>query len=580
LSSPSACLHCCPMVKWRQEDLPLDRRDSAKHLLPAGLAPLREESDDEAFSVPEPEREPSCQPILLPDASFDLRSLRDTGPASGIAMGDSVCRSRSSGSHAPETPPLPPRRWMKPFGGAHVTGNSIFKGGALPDLLDCGVEPKHSDGERPVSPASSSCRLRPGNASVQMEFEDAGGTLKSSTEAFGPHLEVTVDVDDEKDDPDAVCEPETNPGGTPWVVFRVVTILLVSLWISGAAGSFLSLDHAPGRVVRVEDVDVLTAANASLGVGAGRVSLLQGGEAVHVVWPRPYQFVPHALSCDGSGAHLSISDDFNVYAGPMQKARPVTFQPVAPCTALEGRVVKDLSVACFEGSASPMPMCRGLVLPAEGQRLVDCPLFMPKPPEPESAGDGDTAGDAGAGAATTPPPKTWEIGDEWLEDDNVESVAVNAECFESDSDGGVTDAFAPYRSGCVIVGTRSGRVVQLRMQISGANRLVPVWAMQRRGSPVGPGSLHVLAGGMVLALQQHLGILQALDPAQGNVVGEWRLPLQSTVSWVSLCGGGGTLYLLGNGGEQGAILWRFPMPFEIAGAALGRTDHSQSHAGS
>jgi len=151
----------------------------------------------------------------------------------------------------------------------------------------------------------------------------------------------------------------------------------------------------------------------------------------------------------------------------------------------------------------------------------------------------------------------WEISGGWLNatKERVESVAVDSAC-------GNKKPFMLDSPGCIVVGTTSGRIVQLRRHVSELNQLVPEWAMGQRTRKVDQGSLHVLTGGFVMALRPGLGSIQALDAWDGDQVGEWQLP--SGVEWIAIAGGGDNLYVLGRQGKrQAAALWRFPLPADL-----------------
>jgi hypothetical protein len=166
---------------------------------------------------------------------------------------------------------------------------------------------------------------------------------------------------------------------------------------------------------------------------------------------------------------------------------------------------------------------------------------------------------------------TWKISSDWLQRadkeikqpaERVESMAVNNDCLQRNSRNDIM--FAPDEVGCVVVGTSTGRVVQLRRHLTKKRSLVPERAMQLRDHAVSGGSLHVLKGGIVMTLRPAQGTVQALDTMQGSLVGEWRLP--QDIEWCSLCGGGGNLYILGKdrGSATCKALWRFPVPPELA----------------
>lgn len=308
---------------------------------------------------------------------------------------------------------------------------------------------------------------------------------------------------------------------------------------------------------------------------------LSDGECIDAEWPRRLPFSPHALSCDPTGQHLVVVDDFGVYTGRLHAvvptlehehresaAKPPTlatrFGRAPPCAAFEGQALKDISVICSEGSAvlGTDSACRILALHATGD-IAEC-TFAPAVTAPLASGSGLSFESSVAGSIQPQAPLSaeratvlWKISQDWLDakSENVQSIAVDNECL---GDG----KLEPEEAGCVLVGTASGRIVQLRRHMSGRNELVPVWTIHRRIHSVNPGSLFLLPGGLVLALRPALGVVQAFDAQGGNHVGAWRLPPDA--AWSALCVGGGNVFILGRAGPlQAATLWRFPVPPEL-----------------
>jgi len=370
-------------------------------------------------------------------------------------------------------------------------------------------------------------------------------------------------------------------------------------------------DHEQGGV----------AASKLQDAGEGIIDALLGGEPVNVRWPRHYSFMPRVLGCDSSGTQIVVADDFGIYSGqlsreslpegaaqpavdfqsflasrPSDASQPVVqtpnfeprhqqaltaqFRREAPCTVLEGQTLKDIGLVCSGESA-----CHVLVLHAHGRRLAECPLEIEATALRGVAGlqkdsfQADVAGGrsfddniatrnaAGVTAYAQQaaplqqrgvrPSTTWEISGGWLNatKERVESVAVDSAC-------GKEKSFMLGSPGCIVVGTTSGRIVQLRRHIIQLNQLVPEWAMGQSTRKVDQGSLHVLTGGFVMALRPGLGSIQALDAWDGGQVGEWQLP--SGVEWIAIAGGGDNLYVLGRQGKRrAAALWRFPLPAEL-----------------
>jgi len=130
------------------------------------------------------------------------------------------------------------------------------------------------------------------------------------------------------------------------------------------------------------------------------------------------------------------------------------------------------------------------------------------------------------------------------------------------------DNFSPDLPGCVVVvGTTQGRIVQLQGTAAHDHNLVPQRAMEERQRSVGPGTLHVLSNGFVLALRQHTSTVQAFDANDGASAGEWRLPRE--IQWLAICGGGHSLFFLGLQNKSKVVLFRFAVPDElIDGQAL------------
>jgi len=401
-----------------------------------------------------------------------------------------------------------------------------------------------------------------------------------------------------------------HPGRLPAKVFRLATMMLIILWATGLALPFgvfrefmtkpLTADifvgeiegggegaaeksHRPHRPSH-SGKPVLEASKAELAAerhhSLDNVPRLFGGEVLQVEWPSHSGFVPHSLSCDSTGMHLVVADDLGVYSGqlswmvsakasaqvaaaartlldvpsPVVQGLPgrvenqvlgVHFGHLAPCAALEGQALKDISVVCTGAAAEES--CRVVVLHARGRRLAQCPLAPAKQGE-----DADQE--------AFKPLLTWRISSDWLHrvkksSEQVESFAVNSACLDSD------DAAPSGEVGCVVVGTTSGRIVQLRGAHEERSRLIPERALQQRHRTVGRGSLHVFSNGLVVALRQSSNTVEAFSSELGTMVGQWRLP--NGVNWMVLCGGGDSLFVLGLRDGRHLELHRFPLPAEL-----------------
>lgn len=351
--------------------------------------------------------------------------------------------------------------------------------------------------------------------------------------------------------------------------------------------------------------------------GREDIPALPEGELVKVDWPSHSGFVPRSLSCDPSGNQLVVADDLGVYTGLLspsvalravaaiagvgssggvddlqarrldampsaaeatkelnvvrrgsKQPAAVSFERVPPCTALEGQALKDIGVVCSEVRGGELrSSCRVVVLHARGRRLAECPLHAPN--VENFAMEIATINREHKGVDDPASPRaTWTISSDWLhshhqqKQEYVESIAVNSACHRSEtgSSGIERDAFHPGALGCVVVGTTSGRIVQLR-GAADQKSLVPERAMQQRSRAVNRGSLHVLPTGFVMALRRGFGTVQAFDSALGTAVGEWRLP--TGVHWLTLCGGGENLFVLGLRNRSHVELHRFPLPAQL-----------------
>jgi len=436
--------------------------------------------------------------------------------------------------------------------------------------------------------------------------EKRGGPTRGVSEAIDPFHGPATDYG------------RTEPGKVPWHMIKRGTLLMILLWMTGPLLSFGRVGgplengvpplRAMDSIGARSDRDVDPARVASSAVDAyenNDLEALVEGEPIDVQWPREHSFMPRSLSCDPSGRQLVVADDFGVYSGHLwpeadSGARKlqglsdlsIKISRAPPCTAFEGQTLKDIGVVCTNGAATESS-CRVLVLHAHGRRLTECPLIQNSSREALAPTAGEVPLKTGSGLqgesplaepstndtsptvmrehrarrraphkrkAVVKPVVTWRIAGQWLDvkKERVESVAVNNECLAQDrrTTGG---AFHPDAPGCLVVGTTSGRVVQLRRHVTQSKELVPEWSMQKRTHAIGQGSLHVLPGGIVMALRPKQGTLQALDVQRGDVVGEWKLP--QGISWITLCGGGRSLYMLGRALHSSKVgLWRFPIP--------------------
>jgi len=427
-------------------------------------------------------------------------------------------------------------------------------------------------------------------------------------------------------------------GEAPWLVFRFVTLVLSGLYAAGALWSisllagFVGLRLNPLPIIQDLEVSsdssgpvgaLITGAGLALDMG-GEVSAeswiaegpevgpelprLPDGQAVETIWPYSRNFAPRALSCDANGRRFVVADDFGIYTANLtleveddydrresdelharrRERFRARFQRAPPCPQLDGRMPRDADMICSRDPRRPNEdeSCSALVLHEVGDRaaITECPLNLGR-----NVGSSRRNGTQGKSKSSSP--HSWEILTDWLDDQKheaIETVAINP--------GGPSDASAEFGldlTGCLLVGTTSSRLVQLRRHVANQDQLVPLWATRprrhMRWGGVGPvisqakGSVHILPHGVVIVLQPWTKAdspmdvpspftMWAIDLATGAVLGEWELPRGT--QWQSLCGGGdNTLWLLGR--ETGldepsdeaasgpSALWRLPLPHEL-----------------
>jgi len=360
-------------------------------------------------------------------------------------------------------------------------------------------------------------------------------------------------------------------GTIPWLALRSGTRLLSGLWALGFLWSIAFLVASTLPLAMGGERDVVDMVRGSVLAMAGIKDFsasdalpLSEGVMMHILWPRRFGFIPTASSCDLSGQHLVVADGFGVYAGTLSEddAANTSLQRMWPCAAFEGHMIQDMSVACHSSDAAGDASCSVMVLHGHGKSLTDCPLVsMPR----------TRGGDA---THEEKPGTTWTISQEWLDSPNEEvvSVAVDADCLRGRGLGkGSTEHFRSS-SGCVVAGTSTGRVVRLRRHLADEKQLVPDVDIKQRvtNATSPPGLMHHFLGNTALLLWPQRGQLQALNLEVGDVVGEWQLPKDRR--WTSLAGSTHDLFLVGHQPNQtrrpvpeavAAELWRFAIPPEM-----------------
>eukprot|EP00931_Biecheleriopsis_adriatica_P054450 TRINITY_DN32047_c0_g1_i1.p1 TRINITY_DN32047_c0_g1~~TRINITY_DN32047_c0_g1_i1.p1 ORF type:complete len:1145 (-),score=197.74 TRINITY_DN32047_c0_g1_i1:69-3503(-) len=416
-----------------------------------------------------------------------------------------------------------------------------------------------------------------------------GGLADFAPESYTPFTTVGLDGNLQDNEEIVTGHDKMDAGRLPAKVFRLATIMMVLLWTLGLLLPFGVFREFMTKPLLVEIGEQTPDGVSEAMVGTRPDGLpelipwtkklpeLGKGQLMDVDWPFDSGFIPRSVCSDPSGTKLAVADDLGVFAGRvieeevhMDGVEPsmvahVHFRRVPPCTALEGQAIQDISVTCEPDDLS---RCRLVVLHAKGHHLAECPL---------QSWDGDHSGYAAQLAALpVTDPVEWKISESWLHKrgrtrskmESVTAIATNSACV--DSEGGEVASFRAESAGCVVVGTSEGRIVQLRGAKTDPQRLVPETSMEQRKEPLNRGSLHVFNNDFVMVLRHDTRTVQAFDSNAGSSVGEWRLP--KNVDWLTIGGGGGTVFLLGLAGRgrnesstatKRVQLYKFAVPDEL-----------------
>mmetsp|Transcript_68008 Transcript_68008/g.172096 ORF Transcript_68008/g.172096 Transcript_68008/m.172096 type:complete len:987 (-) Transcript_68008:87-3047(-) len=399
-----------------------------------------------------------------------------------------------------------------------------------------------------------------------------------SPKSFGPNRVPGAGV------PNAVGEGEEwatgreayDPGELPWYLFRSGAMLLAMCWFAGALWSVAQVMKVPDIPVSILPEEVSVAedersetevAETTDGLGRGYQEL-GVGQRVIIKWPAS-SFQPWGISCDSTGTHFAISDEFQLYsasiAASVDGLRLTRFRPAPRCLPVEGQALRDITVFCeklgWQPGATSQHPCKALVLHERGQRLAECDLF----------GQSDDAGSVAAAPEASTPAKVWNISTQWLRAldgymrEEVISAAMDPAC-------GSERGSPEFRtnSSCVVVGTNHGRIVRLRKATRKAGELVPADALWNAlGETVKPqlaevwatSLLQTLPGGYLLALRDGRRSVHAMHMATRRIVGKWRLPDRPGNTWTALAGGSNHLFITSqNDAGSHAELWRFSLP--------------------
>eukprot|EP00440_Ansanella_granifera_P032523 gb/GFBE01035287.1/.p1 GENE.gb/GFBE01035287.1/~~gb/GFBE01035287.1/.p1 ORF type:complete len:1123 (+),score=215.77 gb/GFBE01035287.1/:1-3369(+) len=433
--------------------------------------------------------------------------------------------------------------------------------------------------------------------------ELGGSTARFDAASYTPHPDLGLESRLGDKEEVVSGHDKMDPGRLPAKVFRMATMLMVFLWAVGLMlpfGVFREFMTTPLMVEEEvegaeggEEKEIAVMGTAPDGlpelipeIVVEDFPTLPEGDLIAVDWPYHSGFVPRSLSSDPSGTRLVVANDIGVYVGQIREIEDPAFEVglsakqalaserrlrggqkqslrsvgfakfhrVPPCNALEGQAIQDISVAC---EPEDLSRCRVVVLHAKGHHLAECPLG--------DLNDDSEGYRARMAALPMTEPLEWKIAENWLhrsagrKKEYVQALATNSDCVDTDS--GEMGAFRAESVGCVVVGTSEGRLVQLRGAYADPQRLVPERAMEQRKEGISRGSLHVLPNGFVLVLRHESNTLQAFDSARGVSAGEWRLP--DTADWLTVGGGGGSLYLLGFVNGTHLQLHKIPVPEKL-----------------
>mmetsp|Transcript_97453 Transcript_97453/g.271081 ORF Transcript_97453/g.271081 Transcript_97453/m.271081 type:complete len:889 (-) Transcript_97453:334-3000(-) len=372
-------------------------------------------------------------------------------------------------------------------------------------------------------------------------------------EDFEPTTFVPREKDSEQGPEDGASSVRAHarPGFVPWRLFCSATVLLIALW--WISGVFVLLTSCGIDVLKV--APLLREAESHEHGHAALVQLaspqhLTGGELISTSWPS-LRIQPRSLSCSDDSSPMVVSAShfgiFTAEIGDGARQDSVKFEPAPACESIEGESLQDVTLSC--GKAQSGGICRAFVLHRQGERLSTC--------RTSNAVQAQTP----ARNMSEETLQTMLLADEWLGDGNamegvpqeeVTSITLAKHC----PGAGSTCAFAE---------TSGQRIVELQMgkQMTGSGD--PHW-FPTRILQVGVdtadswqgGALHLIGG-------QYLGILHAkklltiIDPQDGTIIGEWKLP--DNQDWRSMCSMGTNLYFLPRG--YSPQLWRFPLPESV-----------------
>lgn len=481
--------------------------------------------------------------------------------------------------------------------------NAMFDDDTSTD--DADSEPKNPEKWNSVSFAAD-IFSKPQRLPPEWSHAEPSGQIEPPEGAFDPTTYAVPDGgENAPSEGDSLAGfAQKQPGRTAAQVFRSATWLLIFLWFAGAVPDSLLFDSM--KPALVADVFLEEASSDdTLGHGAmhavvgqdssglpelmpvvdnpEKLRVLPGTpELVQVDWPSHISFVPRAMTSNPRGQYMLISDDFNTYSAEMvepgaqsrnltasnlrgvsdflsradagSNVASLSFSLNAACPSFEGKSLQDIALLCSDSSSTS---CRVLALTNQGRLLTQCEIDATNPPGIR----GNDAGD-------------WTISQDWLrrdQDETVQSLALNDACVKARRvNSSNAPSLDPRATGCVVVGTSSGRLVELRQALENDDQLVPVRVMHQRAHPSSRGALTFIGGKYLVALWTKYGSISAFNAKKGSVVKEWRLPEHA--KWLMLSKGAGSIFFLGVRADGDVEIYRMPRPPELSPTPAENTD--------
>jgi len=362
----------------------------------------------------------------------------------------------------------------------------------------------------------------------------------------------------------------------PWNTYRWSTILLASLWTFASLANSYHLARGDRDYMWNNRFTDLKRGY----VHHGEVRVLQQSVAVVHVLQQPAKLqtkyvspltYPRGLSCDPLGKVFVTSGLDSNGQKSLLHARlsdsGMNFQSLSHCLHTED-MIEDVTLHhCGQQGED----CAALLLPREGERLIQCSISRDNRGGNESVTRESHGVFSQMSSASSMP---LLLGRAWLDDRGasaLEGSPFEDSKLEVDDHPEEISAVATIpcsddmTNQCLVVGTTARRVVLLAAKQLGASATGPVWVPQRIlindvGEVPGPGAFALLGDrhlGILLRGRGHLRVLDLHDG--GNHAADIQLPREQR--WNSVCAGGGSIFALEHGDDPS--LWQFAAPKDL-----------------